>query len=179
MRAFKHIVWVGFIAFAMMFSHTAQAQFAVGIQGGIGVDTDETVVGLIGRYSFGNIEVGANLEFGSWKQTFDTADFLSKRIEVEETGSVFRFNIPIAYMFSIGESGFSLFPLVQVGTASWSVDDCDACESESETTVEVGGGARYKFVFVSAVFNPLGDDEHGIQKGGPKSVFRIGGVYGF
>lgn len=172
MRTLKQLRWIGLLAFAMTFSDTAQAQFGIGVQAGVGVDTDETVGGLIARYSFGNIVVGANIDYGTWKWTFDSDSGSSKRDDHEQKGKVFHFTIPVAYMFALGEGGFSLFPFLQVGTASWSLDNCENCDSESETTFDAGAGAQYKFIFVTGAANVLGED-----KGGSDFTFRVGGIF--
>jgi Outer membrane protein beta-barrel domain len=156
----------------MTFAGTAQAQFSLGVQGGIGIDTDETVGGILARYSFGKIQVGANLDFGKWKETFEVG-FGKGPSEFEEEGSVVHFNIPVAYMFALGEGAFSIFPFVQFGIASYSIDDCDGCDSESETTFDGGIGAMYNIFFVNASFNLLGE-----ENGSSSTNIRGGVLFG-
>jgi hypothetical protein len=96
MRALNHISRIGLLVFALTFASSAQGQISVGVQGGIGVDTDETVGGILGRYAFGNIETGLTIDYGKWSWEYDGDSFGKQIAEFKEEGTVVHVYIPIA-----------------------------------------------------------------------------------
>ena len=144
---------------------SATAQLNLGLAGGIDIETDGTMVGLAANMNVAMLNVGLNAEFGEGEEIAEICQPVAGN-DCKFTFDVIRFMVPISYPVALGEGGFMLYPFIAPGVYSWS---CDACDGQSEFSLDAGVRAQYNIVMAAA--------SYGFLENTPDFTFRLGFLF--